>query len=144
MRRQGPLADTRTVTIYAAGLLQVQWPNGQLLHHRASPNNGYDLCYSARPGDPVTLFTAREGLGVDLGGGVKGTLRTPSCLYNDGVEWLVTTDHNPAGCHHHHYLVKRHGSERLGRLDTSGGPPFSGSLRVSALDSRVMLSLINV
>ncbi len=131
MRRPEPLAYCLTVTVYAAGLLPVQWPNGQLMHHRASPADGYDLCYSARPGDPVTLFTARRGLKVDMGGGVKGTLHKAMRLHKDGVEWYVVSDDKVAGCRCHTYLVKSHGSERL-LADGPGGSPFSGTLEVRA------------
>ncbi len=69
----------------------MKWPNGQLLHHRASPASGYDLCYSARPGDPVTLFTAREGLRVKMvEGGEEGVLVEPIQVFpGNVVEWYV-------------------------------------------------------
>ncbi len=67
----------------------MQWPNGQLLHHHASPAFGCDLCYSARPGDPVTLFTAREGLGVATTDGVLGMLVRPERIRGHAVLWQV-------------------------------------------------------
>ncbi len=78
----------------AAGFsLPVRWPNGQLLHHRACPAHGYNLCYSAQPGKAVTLFTARKGLRVKMyGGGEEGVLVQPmevSPASGGGVVWLV-------------------------------------------------------
>ncbi len=143
MRRPEPLAYTRTVAAHASGLLPVEWPNGQLLHHRASPINGYDLCYSAWPGDPVTLFTARQGLRVDLGGGVRGTLDVPMRVYwgiaRWGVEWRVATD---AAVGYQYYLLRTHDSERLARdLVPGAGPPFSGTLEVRARRWRLLGSV---
>lgn len=70
--------------------LPVQWPNGQTVRHRASPDHGYDLCYSARPGDPVTFYTARQGLRVQPKyGGAQGVLVRPDRVDSDGVWWMV-------------------------------------------------------
>ncbi len=70
------------------------WPNGQRVWHRTSPAHGYDLCYSARPGDPVTLFTAREGLKVETtaAGGARvllGVLVRPEGIRGQAVLWQV-------------------------------------------------------
>ncbi len=70
----------------------MEWPNGQTIRHRASPAHGYDLCYSARPGDPVTLFTARQGLRVIAGPMELGVLVRPLWLSQDGVMWAWTTE----------------------------------------------------
>ncbi len=67
----------------------MEWPNGQMLHHYACPIGGYDLCYSARPGDPVTLFTAREGLKVATSDGVLGVLVRPERVHGQAVLWQV-------------------------------------------------------
>ncbi len=68
----------------------MEWPNGQLLHHHASPRDGYDLCYSARPGDPVTLFTARQGLRVAVvRGGAQGVLVRPKGVSQGDIMWQV-------------------------------------------------------
>ncbi len=70
----------------------MRWPNGQLLHHRACPTHGYDLCYSAQPGESVTLFTARDGLRVRMvNGGEEGVLVQPVEISpaSDGVVWRV-------------------------------------------------------
>lgn len=73
--------------------LPVQWPNGQLMHLRACPTHGYDLCYSAQPGESVNLFTARDGLRVKMcRGGEEGVLVQPkevSPASGGGVVWLV-------------------------------------------------------
>ncbi len=117
----------------------MRWPDGQLVHHRASPIDGYDLCYSARPGDPVTLFTARQGLRVEMGVGVRGTLDKPLRLRDHSVEWNVISDENVAGRRYHDYLIMSHGSERLlnewqdqGSSPGQDGSPLSGTLEVSA------------
>ncbi len=70
------------------------WTNGTTVRHHASPANGYDLCYSARPGDPVTLFTARQGqrvhiAGVDKSKGSGVLLRPQAVLSGYGVVWSV-------------------------------------------------------
>ncbi len=66
----------------------MQWPDGKLLHHRASPAHGYDLCYSARPGNPVTLLTARQGLRFTAQSVELGVLLRPVATCSDGfVVW---------------------------------------------------------
>ncbi len=109
----------------------MHWPSGQLLPHRASPIDGYDLCYSARPGDPVTLFTARQGLRVELGQGIRGVLVVPLELHDDGVVWRVIADDRPVGPYQR-YLVMSKRSERTIRLSVPGGLPLSGTLEVRA------------
>ncbi len=69
----------------------MEWPNGQLVRHSASPVLGYDLCYSARPGSPVTVYTARQGLKVHLGGTSEGVLERPlEVQAHWGVTWAVS------------------------------------------------------
>ncbi len=93
----------------------MQWPNGQLMHHRACPAHGYDLCYSAQAGESVTLFTAREGLRVRMyGGGEEGVLVQPmevSPASGGGVVWLVDFSGGDRDGMKLTFLVTRHYAE---------------------------------
>ncbi len=78
---------------------KVQWPNGQILSHRASSASGFDLCHSAVRGDPVTLFTARQGLRVEVQAGSSrwygGVLSRPLKMCDNGnVQWEVFKEGN--------------------------------------------------
>ncbi len=104
------------------------WPNGQRLWHRTSPAHGYDLCYSARPGDPVTLFTAREGLKVETtaAGGARvllGVLVRPERVHSEAVLWEVKLS---AFANTITYAVG------LSRSTPESGSPDATELRVSA------------
>ena len=84
----------------------VTWPSGHANNYSARPTV-HDLAYTDRPGEPVTIFTAREGLPVAPGrdwpwgrksvedamkdGGVGVLVRPVSCGDDGGggVKWLV-------------------------------------------------------
>ncbi len=61
----------------------------------ASPAEGYDVCYSVQPWQPVSLFTARQGLELTMGDAKgdnnkhRGTLVRPVEVRADGVVWLL-------------------------------------------------------
>lgn len=82
---------------------KVQWPNGQLLSHRASFASGFDLCHSAVSGDPVTLFTARQGLRVEVQAAgssrrYSGVLSRPIRMCDNGnVLWEVLKEGGSKG-----------------------------------------------
>ncbi len=107
----------------------MQWPNGQTVRHRASPVDGYDLCYSARPGDSVTFYTARQGLRVEKEfGGEQGVLVRPDAVDSDGVRWLVVFDGSPAV----RYCDVRGSSTFVTFTDEDDGDVYDLELRVGA------------
>ncbi len=61
----------------------------------ASPTAGYGVCSSADYGEPVTLFTARQGLNLTMGDAERnedkhrGTLVRPVERRKGGVVWLM-------------------------------------------------------
>ncbi|KAG2486943.1 hypothetical protein HYH03_014441 [Edaphochlamys debaryana] len=82
------------------GHVAAMWPNHRLCRYRACPHLGYDLCYTARSGEPVTVYTAQAGLcvvrgpnwqwdGQDSDGAAVGVLLRPSRVDGQGVWWSV-------------------------------------------------------
>ncbi len=126
----------------APGCVPVKWRNGQRLWHRASPASGYDLCYSAWVHDPVTLFTAREGLQVETtaAGGARvlvhhvGELVRPEGIRGNAVLWQVKFS---GFANTVTYAVEASQS-----TPESGSPPDVAKLRVSAGGSSTCLGMV--
>ncbi len=75
----------------SAGWVGVQLPDWTTVRRRASPVDGYDLCYSARDMDLVTLFTARQGLLARMDYYWQPVeLVRPLEVRGDGVVWQVS------------------------------------------------------
>ncbi len=113
----------------------MDWPNGISARHHASPVDGYDLCYSARPGDPVTLFTARQGLRVQMADvddyHGSGVLLKPVAVSADGVVWSVDFPHLYKGFPQK-YLMETSTSRRIS--DAKDYKTVKTELRVSACE----------
>eukprot|EP00198_Chlamydomonas_reinhardtii_P009920 XP_001699257.1 predicted protein [Chlamydomonas reinhardtii] len=99
------------------GYVAALWPNHRLARYRASTQQGFDLHYCSRPGEPVTVFNAQAGLKVTRGrdwkweaqdgeGGV-GVMIRPSMCAEEGVWWQVAW----ANGTHNQYRVGRPGSQ---------------------------------
>ncbi len=96
-----------------AGYVAVLWPSHQLARYRASTQHGFDLNHAARPGEPVSVHTARQGVRVTRGrdwkwggqdgGGRTGVLVRPAELGSEGVMWVVQWDDGGSN----HYRVGR-------------------------------------
>ncbi len=118
---------------YPEGMVPVKWPNGQMLRHFASLVFGCDLCYSARPGDPVTLFTAREGLKVETtaagGASVPGVLVRPERIRGHAVLWQVKLFRPPPNTVTYAVEASR---STPSSAPTESGSPDVAELRVSA------------
>ncbi len=108
------LMHTACVHVFPpAGHVAVLWPSHQLARYRASTQHGFDLNYAARPGEPVSVHTARQGVRVTRGrdwkwGGQDGGRRTgvlvrPAELGSEGVMWVVQWDDGGSN----HYRVGR-------------------------------------
>ncbi len=82
-----------------AGYVAALWPNYRLARYCAAPQYGFDLNHAARPGEPVSVHTARQGVRVTRGrdwkwggqdgGGRTGVLVRPVSLEPKWVTWEV-------------------------------------------------------
>lgn len=97
------------------------WLNGQVACHYASPATGSDLGCSARPGDPVALFTAQQELRVDMPACTRrcpDVCMGPAALFRPGVIYFEVAR---TGC-----------GELVGRLRAAASPTDpAGKLRVN-------------